>query len=72
VRKTTAMAASVEEAELDGEGWKRLRRRSSSSSQPPFVQQRFNAVARLASSTAPVVQASSNESERGEVRVSGR
>jgi hypothetical protein len=72
VRKTMAMAASVEEAELDSEGWKRLRRRSSSSSQPPFVQRRSNAAARLASSTAPVVQASLNESERGEVRVSGR
>jgi hypothetical protein len=67
-----ATARRVEEAGLDGDGWKRLRRRSSSSSQLPFVQRRSNAAARLASSTSPVLQASSNESEWGEVRVSGR
>jgi hypothetical protein len=37
VKKTTAMAACVEEAELDGDGRKRLRQHSSSSSRRPFV-----------------------------------
>jgi hypothetical protein len=69
-RKTTAMARRVEEAELDGDGRKRLRQHSSSSSRRPFVQRRPNAVVRLASSTSPAVQASSNESERGEEKMS--
>jgi hypothetical protein len=72
VKKTTATAACVEEAELDGNGRKRLRQHSSSSSRRPFVQRRPNAAARLASSTSPAMQAFSHESERGEVRVSGR
>jgi hypothetical protein len=72
VKKTAATAACVEEAELDGDGWKRLRQHSSSGSQPPFVQQRSNEAARLASSTAPAVQASSNESEREGEKMSGR
>jgi hypothetical protein len=72
VRKTTATARHVEEAELDGEGWKRIRQRSSSGPQPPFVQRRSNAAARLASSTTPAVQASSNESEREGEKMSGR
>jgi hypothetical protein len=71
VKKMTATAACVEEAELDGEGWKRLRQHSSSDPQPPFVQRRSDAAARLASSTAPAVQASSNESEREEEKMSG-
>jgi hypothetical protein len=71
VKKTTAMAACVEEAELDGDGRKRLRQHSSSSSRRPFVQWWPNAAARLASSTSPVVQASTNESERGEEKMSG-
>jgi hypothetical protein len=71
VKKTTATAACVEEAELNGNGRKRLRQHSSSSSRRPFVQRRPNAAARLASSTSPAVQASSNESERGEEKMSG-
>jgi hypothetical protein len=68
-RKTTARR--VGEAELDGDGRKRLRRRSSSSSRRPFVQRRLNAAARLASSTSPAEQASSNESKREEKKMSG-
>jgi hypothetical protein len=59
-KKTMATAASVGEAELDGDGRKRLRQHSSSSSRHPFVQRRPNEAARLASSTSPAVQASSN------------
>jgi hypothetical protein len=70
-RKMTAMAGRVEEAELDGDGRKRLRQHSSSSSRHPFIQRRPNAAARLASSTSPVVQASSTESEQGEEKMSG-
>jgi hypothetical protein len=72
VKKTTATAARVEEVELDGDGRKRLRQHSSSSSRRPFIQRRPNAAALPAPSGSPAVQASSNESERGEVRVSGR
>jgi hypothetical protein len=60
VKKTTATAACVEEAELDGDGRKRLRQHSSSSSRRPFVPRRPNATARLASSTSPAMQASLN------------
>jgi hypothetical protein len=60
VKKTTTTAACVEEAELDGDGRKRLWQHSSSSSRRSFVQRRPNAAVRLASSTSPAVQASSN------------
>jgi hypothetical protein len=71
-KKTTAMAARVEEAELDGDGQKRLRRDSSTNSRRPLAQRRSNAAAPSASSTSPAGLATSNESEWGEVRVSGR
>jgi hypothetical protein len=70
--KTTATVARVEEAEVDGEGRKRLRRDSSSNSQRRLAQRRPNAAAPSASSTSPAGLATSNESERGDVRVSGR
>jgi hypothetical protein len=70
-KKTTAMVARVEEAELDGEGRKRLRRYSSSRSRRPLAQRRPNAAAPSASSTSPAGLATSNESERGEERLSG-
>jgi hypothetical protein len=72
VKKTTAIAASVEEAELDGVGRKILRRGSSTNSRRLLAPRRSNAAAPSASSTSPAGMAMSNESERGEVRVSGR
>jgi hypothetical protein len=69
-KKTTAMAARVEEAELDGEGRKRLRRYSSSNSRCRLAQRRPNAAAPSASSTSPAGLATSNESEQGEERLS--
>jgi hypothetical protein len=72
VEKTTATAASVEEAELDGDGRKRLRRGSSTNSRRLLAPRRSNAAAPSASSTSPAGMATTNESERGEVRVSGR
>jgi hypothetical protein len=69
-KKTTATAAHVEEAELDDDGRKRLRRDSFTNSRRPLAQRRSNAVAPSASSTSPAGLATSNESERGEVRVS--
>jgi hypothetical protein len=70
-KKTTATAARVEEAELDGEGRKRLRRCSSSNSRRPLAQLRPNAAAPPASSTSPAGLATSSESEREEEKVSG-
>jgi hypothetical protein len=70
-KKMTATAVRVEEAELDGEGQKRLRRCSSSNSRRQLAPRRPNA-APSASSTSPAELATSNKSERGEVRVSGR
>jgi hypothetical protein len=71
-KKTTATAARVEEAELDGEGRERLRRYSSSNSRRCLVQRRPNAAALPASSSSPAEVATSNESEWGEERLSGR
>jgi hypothetical protein len=70
-RKTTAKAMCVEEAGLDGDGRKRLRQHSSSSSRRPFVQRQPNAAALPAPSSSPVLQATSNESEWGEEKMSG-
>jgi hypothetical protein len=70
-RKMTVTARYVGEAGLDGEGQKRLRRHSSSSSRRPFVQRRPNAAALPASSSSPAELAMSNESEQGEEGVSG-
>jgi hypothetical protein len=70
-KKMTATAARVEEAELDGEGRKRLRRDSSSNSRRLLAPRRPNAAAPSASSTSPAGLATSNESERGEERLSG-
>jgi hypothetical protein len=72
VKTTTAMAACVEEEELDGEGWKRLRRGSSSDSQRRLAPGWSNAVALSASSTSPALKASTNQSEREGEMVSGR
>jgi hypothetical protein len=71
-RKTTTTVASVEEAELDGDGQKRLRRDSSTNSRRPLAQRRSNAAAPSASSTSLAGLATSNGSERGEERLSGR
>jgi hypothetical protein len=71
-KKTTATVASVGEAELDGDERKRLRRGSSTNSRRLLAPRKLNAVAPSASSTSPAGMATSNESERGEVRVSGR
>jgi hypothetical protein len=71
-RKTTATARRVEEAGLDGDGRKRIRQHSSSSSRPPLVQRRPNTTALPAPSGSPVLQATSNESEREGEKVSGR
>jgi hypothetical protein len=71
-KKTTVMVARVEEAELDGEGQKRLRRDSSYNSRRLVAPRRPNAVASSASSTSPVGLATSNESEREGEKVSGR
>jgi hypothetical protein len=71
-KKTTAMAASVEEAELDGDVRKGLRRVSSTNSRCPLVQRRPNAAAPSASSTSPARLATSNEGEREGEKLSGR
>jgi hypothetical protein len=70
--KTTATAASVEEAELDGDGRNRLRRDSSTNSRRPLAPRRPNAAAPSASSTSPAGLATSNESEREGEKLSGR
>jgi hypothetical protein len=70
-KKTTATAACVEEAELDGDRQKGLRRVSSTNSRRSLVQRRPNAAAPSASSTSPAGLATSNESERREERLSG-
>jgi hypothetical protein len=67
-----AMARLVEEEELDGEGWKRLRRGSSSDSQRRLAPGWSNAAALSASSTSPALQASTNQSEMEGEMVSGR
>jgi hypothetical protein len=72
VKKTTATATRVEEAGLDGDVRDRLGRCSSSDSQRRLAPGWSNAAARLASSTSPVLQASTNQSEREGERVSGR
>jgi hypothetical protein len=72
VKTTTATAACIEEEELDGEGWKRLRRGSSSDSQRQLAPGWSNAAALSASSTSPALQASTNQSEREGEMVSGR
>jgi hypothetical protein len=72
VKTTTATATCVEEEELDGEGWKRLRRGSSSDSQRRLALGWSNAAALSASSTSPALQASTNQSEREGEMVSGR
>jgi hypothetical protein len=69
-KKTTATAARVEEAELDGEGRKRLRQDSSSNSQRLLAPRRPDATALPASSTSAGL-AMVNESERREERLSG-
>jgi hypothetical protein len=71
-KKTTVTAASVGEAELDGDGRKRLWRGSSTNSWRLLAPRRSNAAAPSTSSTSPAGMATTNESERGEVRVSGR
>jgi hypothetical protein len=70
-RKTTATVARVEDAELDGDGRKGLRRDSSTNSQCPLAPRRPNAAAPSAFSTSPAGLATSNESERGEEKMSG-
>jgi hypothetical protein len=70
-KKTTAMAACVEEAELDGEGRKRLRQDSSSNSRRLLAPRRPDATALPASSTSSVGLATANKSERREERLSG-
>jgi hypothetical protein len=62
-KKTTVMAVSIEEAGLDGDGRKRLRRDSSTNSRHPLAPLRPNAAAPSASSTSPAGLATSNESE---------
>jgi hypothetical protein len=69
VKKTTATAACVEEAKLDGDGRKRLRRDSSTNSRRRLAPRRSNAAAPSASSTSPAGMATSNENERGAGRV---
>jgi hypothetical protein len=69
---TTVTATGVEEEELDGEGWKRLRRDSFSDSQRRLAPGRSNAAALSASSTSPALQALTNQSEREGEMVSGR
>jgi hypothetical protein len=71
-KKTMATAVHVEEAELDGEGRKRLRRDSSSNSRRLLAPRRPNAAAPSASSTSPAGLATSNESEQEGEKVSGR
>jgi hypothetical protein len=71
-KKTTATAASVEEAGLDGDGRKRLRRDSSTNSRRPLAPLRLNAAAPSASSTSLAGLATSKESEREGEKLSGR
>jgi hypothetical protein len=59
VKKTTATAACVEEAELDGDGRNRLRRGSSTNSQRRLGPGRSNAAALSASSASPAGLATS-------------
>jgi hypothetical protein len=72
VKTTTATAACVEEAELDGDVRDRLRRCSSSDSERRLAPGWSNAAARFASSTSPALQASTNQREREGERLSGR
>jgi hypothetical protein len=72
VKKMAATAACVEEAELDGDGRKRLRRGSSTNSRRLLAPRKSNAAVPSASSTSPAGMATSNESERGEEKMSGR
>jgi hypothetical protein len=71
-KKTTAKAARIEEAELDGKGRKRLRRDSSSNSWRLLAPRRPNAAVPSTSSTSPAGLATSNEREREGEKVSGR
>jgi hypothetical protein len=64
VKKTTATAARVEEAGLDGEGRNRLRRVSSTDSRRRLASRRSDAAALSESRTSPALQASMNQSER--------
>jgi hypothetical protein len=70
-KKMTTTVARVEEAELDGEGRKRLRQDSSSNSRRPLAPRRPDATALPASSTSPAGLATANESERREEGLSG-
>jgi hypothetical protein len=70
-RKTTATARDVGEAELNGVGWKRLRRPFSSTSRRLLVQRRLNVAAPPASSSSPAELATANEKEREEEKMSG-
>ena len=72
VKSVRRRGSDVEDAELDGDVRDRLRRDSSSDSQRRLAPGRSNAAALSASSTSPAGVATSNESERGEVSVSGR
>jgi hypothetical protein len=56
----TATATGVEEEELDGDGWKRLRCDSSSDSQRRLAPRWSNAAALSTSSTSPAGLASLN------------
>jgi hypothetical protein len=71
-KKIAATVARVEEAELDGDGQKRLRPDSSTNSRRPLAPRRPNAAAPSASSTSPAGLATSNESEREGEKVSAR
>jgi hypothetical protein len=70
-KKTTAMAASIEEAELDGDGQKRLRR-DSSNSRRLLAPRRPNVAVPSASSTSLAGLATSNKSEREGEKLYGR
>jgi hypothetical protein len=70
-KKMTATAAHVEEAELDGDRRKGLRRVSSTNSRRPLIQRRRNAAVPSSSSTSSAGLATSNESEWREERLSG-
>jgi hypothetical protein len=61
-----------EEAGLDGDERKRLRRDSFTNSRRQLAPQRPNAAAPSASSTSPTGLATSNESEREGEKLSGR
>jgi hypothetical protein len=60
VKTTTATAACVEEEDLDGEGWKRLRRDSSSDFQRRLAPRWSDAAALSTSGTSPAELASSS------------